>query len=186
MKSCKAKLAAEPTPQSKPDRGRPMIQEVIDIAALRRDLRSLPMDFLSPLEQRHAERAREATAVGAAVHFDRRAPQRTVKLYGGRRLRRLPAPADRLPCAQQHRPPRVRDGTPWEEHHARVDVSAIGQGMIHGLGFGVHAVGLDGAALELTLALEIALRLDAEQRWLAGEAVFAPAHVPVWSPDGQM
>jgi hypothetical protein len=38
---------------------------------------------------------------------------------------------------------------------------------------------LDGELLELTAALHVVLEVpDAEARWLAGEAVFAPARMP--------
>jgi hypothetical protein len=43
---------------------------------------------------------------------------------------------------------------------------------------GLAEARLDGELLELTAALDLALRVpDAAERWLAGEAVFAPARL---------
>jgi Fe-S-cluster containining protein len=50
--------------------------------------------------------------------------------------------------------------------------------VLDGLRAGAVESGLDGTLLELTAALEVALTTpDAEQRWLAGEALFAPARL---------
>jgi Fe-S-cluster containining protein len=51
--------------------------------------------------------------------------------------------------------------------------------VLDGLRAGLQESGLDGALLELTAALEIAVQApDVEARWLAGEAVFAPMRLP--------
>ena len=48
--------------------------------------------------------------------------------------------------------------------------------VLDGMRAGLSESGLQGGLLELTGALRIALTVpDAAQRWLAGEAVFAPA-----------
>jgi Fe-S-cluster containining protein len=50
--------------------------------------------------------------------------------------------------------------------------------VLDGLRAGLGECGLDGSRLALTAALKIALRVpDAQERWLAGEAVFAPARM---------
>lgn len=50
--------------------------------------------------------------------------------------------------------------------------------VLDGLRAGVEQVHLDGELLELTLALDIALSVpDAAERWLAGQALFAPARL---------
>jgi Fe-S-cluster containining protein len=50
--------------------------------------------------------------------------------------------------------------------------------VLDGLRAGTADSKLDGALLELTTALRVALEVpDAEERWLAGEAVFAPARL---------
>ena len=47
-----------------------------------------------------------------------------------------------------------------------------------GVGDGLAAAGLDGADLDLTIALRIVLETpDVAERWLAGEPVFASAHL---------
>jgi uncharacterized protein len=51
--------------------------------------------------------------------------------------------------------------------------------VLDGLRAGLQEARLDGELLELTAALHVALEVpDAEARWLAGEAVFAPARLP--------
>jgi Fe-S-cluster containining protein len=51
--------------------------------------------------------------------------------------------------------------------------------VLDGLRAGLDESKLDGAALELTAALRVALETpDAEARWLAGERIFAPARLP--------
>jgi Fe-S-cluster containining protein len=51
--------------------------------------------------------------------------------------------------------------------------------VLDGMRAGLAEARLDGELLELTAALDIALRVpDAAERWLAGEVVFAPARLP--------
>jgi Fe-S-cluster containining protein len=51
--------------------------------------------------------------------------------------------------------------------------------VLDGMRAGLSESGLKGELLELTAALRIALTIpDAAERWLAGEAVFAPARLP--------
>jgi Fe-S-cluster containining protein len=51
--------------------------------------------------------------------------------------------------------------------------------VLDGLRAGLQDSKLDGAALELTAALQVAVETpDVLERWLAGEAVFAPARLP--------
>jgi hypothetical protein len=50
--------------------------------------------------------------------------------------------------------------------------------VLDGLRAGLEASLLDGELLELTAALRIALETpNVEERWLAGESVFAPARL---------
>jgi Fe-S-cluster containining protein len=53
--------------------------------------------------------------------------------------------------------------------------------VLDGLRAGLAESGLSHELLELTAALRVALSVpDAAERWLAGEAVFAPARFPTW------